>query len=205
MSLQVRLKEMINMPPEPGPSSAVPTIRNRVRKYRIASVSVVLVAIVYLGIRWFPRNSPNQPLNPVASKGRIAPDFALATPDGKIVHLSDYRGKAVLINFFGTTCVPCREESPHLEEMQKRNAARGFEIIGIDMYGSSNDAMEKYRNDFGTTYVLLHGNDTVGDQYGVGGLPASYFVNARGAIVASTEGLRPEKEMDDYLEAALRE
>jgi len=193
------------MPPEPGPSSAVPAIRNRARKYRIASVSVALVAIVYLGIRWFPRNSPNQPLNPAASKGRIAPDFALATPDGKIVHLSDYRGKAVLINFFGTTCVPCREESPHLEEMQKRNAARGFEIIGIDMYGSSNDAMEKYRNDFGTTYVLLHGNDTVGDQYGVGGLPASYFVNARGAIVASTEGLRPEKEMDDYLEAALRE
>ena len=189
------------MPPEPSPSSAV---LNRTRKYRIASVLVALVALVYLGIRWFPRNSPNQPLNPVASKGRKAPDFALSTPDGKIVRLSDYRGKAVLINFFGTTCVPCREESPHLEEMQKRNATRGFEIIGIDMYGSSNDAMEKYRNDFGTTYVLVHGNDTVGDQYGVGGLPASYFVNARGIVVASTEGLRPEKEMDDHLEAALR-
>lgn len=195
---------MTNMPPEPEPSSAVPPIGNSARRYRMASVLVVLVALVYLGIRWFPRNSLNQPLNPVASKGRVAPDFALSTPDGKIVHLSDYRGKAVLINFFGTTCAPCREESPHLEEMQKRNAARGFEIIGIDMYGSSNDAMEKYRKDFGTTYVLVHGNDAVGDQYGVSGLPASYFVNARGAIVASTEGLRPEKEMDGYLEAALR-
>lgn len=196
---------MTNMLPEPGPSSAVPAIPNRAHKYRITFVLVALVAIVYLGIRWFPRNFPNQPLNPVASKGRKAPDFALSTPDGKIVHLSDYRGKAVLINFFGTTCVPCREESPHLEEMQKRNATRGFEIIGIDMYGSSNDAMEKYRKDFGTTYVLVHGNDAVGDQYGVGGLPASFFVNARGTIVASTEGLRPEKEMDDHLEAALRE
>ena len=194
---------MTNMPPEPGPSSVL-TIRNSDRKYRITFVLVALVALVYFGIRWVPRNSPNQPLNPVASKGRKAPDFALSTPDGKIVRLSDYRGKAVLINFFGTTCVPCREESPHLEQMQKRNAARGFEIIGIDMYGSSNDAMEKYRKDFGTTYVLVHGNDTVGDQYGVGGLPASYFVNARGTIVASTEGLRPEKEMDDHLEAALR-
>lgn len=192
------------MPPEPAPSSAVPTIPNRARKFRITFVLIALVALVYLGIRWFPRNSPNQPLNPVASKGHVAPDFALSTPDGKIVRLSDYRGKTVLINFFGTTCVPCREESPHLEEMQKRNAARGFEIIGIDMYGSSNDAMEKYRKDFGTTYVLVHGNDGVGDQYGVGGLPASYFVNARGAIVASTEGLRPEKEMDAHLEAALR-
>ena len=193
------------MPPEPGPSSAVPTISGRARIYRITAVLIALLALVYLGIRWFPRNSPNQPLNPVSSKGRVAPDFALLTPDGKIVRLSDYRGKAVLINFFGATCVPCREESPHLEEMQKRNAARGFEIIGIDMYGSSNDAMEKYCKDFGITYVLLHGNDAVGDQYGVSGLPASYFVNAKGAIVASTEGLRPEKEMDDYLEAALRQ
>lgn len=193
------------MPPEPDPSSAVSTIGNRARLYRIASVLVALVALVYVGIRWFPRNSLNQPLSPVASKGRAAPDFALSTPNGKIVHLSDYRGKAVLINFFGTTCAPCREESPHLEEMQKRNTTRGFEIIGIDMYGSSNDAMEKYRKDFGTTYLLVHGNDAVGDQYGVNGLPASYFVNAKGAIVASTQGLRPEKEMDDYLEAALRE
>ena len=196
---------MTNMPPEPDLSSAVPTNENRARIYRTTAVLVAMVALVYLGIRWFPRNSPNQPLNPGASKGRAAPDFALSTPDGKTVRLSDYRGKAVLINFFGTTCEPCREESPHLEEMQKRNAARGFQIIGIDMYGSSNDAMEKYRKDFGTTYVLLHGNDAVGDQYGVSGLPASYFVNAKGAIVASTEGLRPEKEMDDYLEAALRE
>ena len=192
------------MLPESDPPSAVPTIPNRARKYRLASVLVALVAIVYLGARWLPRNSSNQPLNPVASKGRVAPDFALSTPDGKIVRLSDYRGKAVLINFFGTTCEPCREESPHLEEMQKRNAARGFEIIGIDMYGSSNDAMEKYRKDFGTTYVLVHGNDAVGDQYGVNGLPSSFFVNAKGAIIASTEGLRPEKEMDNYLEAALR-
>ena len=193
------------MQPDPDPSSAVPPIPNSARRYRIASVLVALVALVYLGTRWFPRNSSNQALNPVASKGRQAPDFALSTPDGKVVRLSDYRGKAVLINFFGTTCAPCRQESPHLEEMQKRNAARGFEIIGIDMYGSSNDAMEKYRKDFGTTYVLVHGNDAVGDQYGVNGLPASYFVNAKGAIVASTEGLRPEKEMDDHLEAALRE
>jgi len=164
---------------------------------------LAVVAMVYVGIRWFPRNSPIQPLNPSASKGREAPNFALSTPDGKTVRLTDYRGKAVLINFFGTTCVPCREESPHLAEMQRRNAARGFEIIGIDMYGSSNDAMEKYRNDFNTTYVPVHGNDTVGDQYGVGELPVSYFLDAKGTIVASTVGLRPAKEMDDHLEAAL--
>lgn len=160
--------------------------------------------MVYAGIRWSALHSSNQPLNPFASKGREAPNFALSTPEGKIVRISDYRGKAVLINFFGTTCVPCRQESPHLVEMQKRNETRGFELIGIEMYDSSNDAIKKYRNDFGTNYVVVHGNDTVGAQYGVGELPVSYFLNARGVIVAATVGLRPEKEMDNHLEAALR-
>jgi thiol-disulfide isomerase/thioredoxin len=194
---------MTEMPVEPNPLS-VPTDRNGARKYRMTWVLLAVAAMVFVGIRWFPRKSPSQPLSPFASKGHEAPNFALSTPDGKIVRLSDYRGKAVLINFFGTTCVPCREESPHLVEMQRRNAARGFEIIGIDVYGSSNDAIEKYRKDFGTTYVLVHGNDTVGDQYGVGELPVSYFLNAKGTVVASTIGLRPEKEMDNHVEAALR-
>lgn len=194
---------MTNTPLEPDPSS-VPTTQNSARKYGTALVLLALLAMVYAGLRWFPGKSPNQPLNPFASKGREAPNFALSTPDGKIVRLSDYRGKAVLINFFGTTCVPCRQESPHLAEMQKRNAARGFAIIGIDLYGSSNDAIEKYRHDFGTPYVLVHGNDAVSDQYGVGELPVSYFLNAKGTVIASTVGLRPEQEMDEHLEAALR-
>lgn len=195
--------EMTNVPAEPKPLS-LPTVGNRTRNIARTCVLLAVVAIIYIGIRWFPHHSPSQPLNPFASKGRAAPNFALSTPDGKVVRLSDYRGKAVLINFFGTTCVPCREESPHLVKMQKQNASRGFEIIGIDMYGSSNDGIEKYRSDFGTTYVLVHGNDTVGDQYGVGDLPVSYFLNAKGTIVGATVGLRPAKEMDDYLEAALR-
>lgn len=194
---------MTNMSPEPNPLS-VPTVRNTTRNIATAFVLLVAVAMVYAGTHWFPRHSSNQPLNPFTSKGSEAPNFALPTPEDKIVRLSDYRGKAVMINFFGTTCEPCREESPHLVEMQKRNAARGFEIIGIEMYGSSNDAIKKYRRDFGTTYVLVHGNNTVGDQYGIGDLPVSYFLNARGTVVAATVGLRPEKEMDDHLEAALR-
>ena len=195
---------MTDRPLEPN-SLCVPTVRNGTRNIATACALLAVVAMVYLGIRWLPRDSPNRPLNPSAAKGRQAPNFALSTTEGKIVHLADYRGKAVLINFFGTTCEPCREESPHLAEMQKRNAARGLEIIGIDMYNSSNDAIEKYRNDFGTTYVLLHGNDSVGDQYGIDGLPVSYFLNAKGVVVATTVGLRPEKEMDDRLEAALHE
>jgi thiol-disulfide isomerase/thioredoxin len=191
------------MSPEPTQLS-VPTVRSKTRKIAAPCILLAVFAMVFLGIRWSAHHSSNPPLNAFAAKGREAPNFALSTPEGNIVRLADFRGRAVLINFFGTTCVPCRQESPYLVEMQKKNAAKGFEIIGIEMYGSSNNDIKKFRGDFGTNYVMVRGDNTVGDQYGVGELPVSYFLNARGTIVAATVGLRPEKEMDDHLEAALR-
>jgi thiol-disulfide isomerase/thioredoxin len=62
----------------------------------------------------------------VAMTPEQASDYALPTPDGKSVRLSDYRDKAVLLNFFGDTCEPCLEESPWLVDIQARNAGKGF-------------------------------------------------------------------------------
>jgi thiol-disulfide isomerase/thioredoxin len=127
----------------------------------------------------------------------------LSTPDGRIVHLSDYRGKAVLLNFFGDTCAPCLEESPWLVNIQKRYGARGFETIGIEMYGASNDAIKSYAKQFNTNYVLVHGNEAVGNQYGIGSFPTSYFLDAKGTIVAATVGLHSENETEANVQAAL--
>jgi thiol-disulfide isomerase/thioredoxin len=116
-------------------------------------------ALIYVGIRGFHRYRSNSSFIPATSRGRQAPNFALSTPDGKIVQLTAYRGKAVLLNFFGDTCEPCLEESPWLVEIQKQDKAKGLEIIGIEMYGASNDAIATYAKHFGTNYTLVHGNE----------------------------------------------
>ena len=72
------------------------------------------------------------------------------------------------------------------------------------MYGASNDAIKSYAKEFGTNYVLVHGNEAVGDEYGVDSFPTSYFLNARGAIVAAAVGLHSENETEENVEAALR-
>lgn len=111
--------------------------------------------------------------------------------------------KGVLLNFFGDTCEPCLEESPWLVEIQKQDKAKGFEIIGIEMYGASDDAIATYAKHFGTNYTLVHGNEAVSNQYGIGSFPTSYFVNARGTIVSASVGLHSANEIETNVQAAL--
>lgn len=170
---------------------------------RAFGLMLAIAAVIYGGIRVSRQYHANSSLIPAVSRGHQAPDFALATPDGKIVHLSEYRGKAVLLNFFGDTCEPCLEESPWLVEIKKRYAAKGLEIIGVEMYGASNDAIKSYAKRFNTNYVLIHGNEAIGNEYGIGSFPTSYFLNAKGTIVAATVGLHSENEIEANVQAGL--
>ncbi len=64
-------------------------------------------------------------------RGKAAPGFTLKDLDGKKVSLADYKGRAVLVNFWATWCAPCKIEMPWFEELRKQYAAQGFEVLGL--------------------------------------------------------------------------
>ena len=68
-----------------------------------------------------------------------APDFALKDSDGKTVHLTDYRGKVILLDFWATWCPPCKLEIPWLIDLERKNKDRGFEVLGVSMDDEGND------------------------------------------------------------------
>jgi len=139
-------------------------------------------------------------------QGHDAPNFTLQNLDGKKVTLSDYRGKAVLINFWATWCAPCKIEMPWFVALHNQYAHEGFEILGVSEDDSSvtRAQIAKFGQEEKINYPLLMGSDAVSRKYGgVEFLPTSYFVGRDGKVVAETAGLVPKAEVEANIKKAL--
>lgn len=175
----------------------------------IVVVAVVVAVMIYAGVRSSrgPKVSPmasnSQPVSTTDSKGKDAPDFTLQDLQGKQVKLSDFRGKAVLLNFWATFCGPCKVEMPWLVELQKQYGPQGLEIVGVALDDSGKDTIQKFATQMGVNYTILQGQDAVGDAYGAVGLPATYYIDRNGKIIDSALGLVSRSEIEDNIKKAL--
>jgi peroxiredoxin len=137
---------------------------------------------------------------------KVAPDFTLQSIAGKTVRLSDFRGKAVLLNFWATYCAPCRIEMPWFVELQNRYAAEGLQVVGVAMDDASPNDIEKFANDLGVNYPILVGEETVGNAFGgVQFLPSTFYIGRDGKVVDKVFGLKTRNEIEEDIKKALAE
>ena len=122
--------------------------------------------------------------------GVTAKDFELKNLEGETVSLSDYRGNAVMLNFWASWCGPCRYEMPFFQEVYEDTKwqAAGLVIIAVNI-GESGATAEGFMeaNGFGFT-VLLDTTGEVANKYNVRGIPATFFIDERGIIKHSDVG-----------------
>lgn len=137
----------------------------------------------------------------LAQVGDEATEIALPDQDGRIVRLSDYKGKYVLVDFWASWCGPCRQESPFLVELYKKYKSKNFEIIGISL-DKQRDAWLKAVADDQLSWVHLSDLKAWGTEavknYGIVGIPQNFLISPDGKIVA--KNLR-----GDHLEKTLLE
>jgi thiol-disulfide isomerase/thioredoxin len=168
----------------------------------VAAIAIMLLVGKNLARR--PRAAENAP-DSGRMVGKNAPDFALESLDGKTVHLSDYRGKAVLLNFWATWCEPCKVEMPWFVELQKQYGPEGFSIIGVAMDDSGKDAIARFAKEMGVNYPVLLGKEAVGDQFGgIPYLPVSFYLDRNGQVVEQVAGLKARREIEDDIKDALK-
>ena len=133
-----------------------------------------------------------------------APDFELRDASGKVVKLSDYRGKVVLLDFWATWCGPCNIEIPWFEEFQRTYRNRGFEVLGVSMDDDGWKAITPFAAEKKINYRIVLGNDKTGDQYGgIEALPTTFMIDRDGRIAKTFVGLSDKKEFQDAIENLL--
>jgi peroxiredoxin len=135
---------------------------------------------------------------------RNAPDFTLATLDGKTIRLSDYRGKFVLLNFWATWCGPCITEIPRFSAWQTKFGPQGFQVIGVSM-DDDFAPVQKFNRKYQPTYPIVMGDERLGELYGgVFGLPVTYLISPEGKIIARYQGETDLKQMETRISKLLQ-
>jgi cytochrome c biogenesis protein CcmG/thiol:disulfide interchange protein DsbE len=172
-----------------------------IRNGLLVATAVGVVAFVALMSWALSNRSPVTGLSGVTRVEKPAPEFTLDLMDGGQVVMSQLSGRPVVLNFWASWCTPCRDEAAGLERTWRAYKDRRVVFVGIDIQDSEADA-RFYLEEFDVTYP--NGRDVDGKvtvEYGVVGLPVTFFVNMDGVIERRWVGAIPESRLLDWTES----
>jgi thiol-disulfide isomerase/thioredoxin len=141
--------------------------------------------------------------------GSAAPAWTLKDAAGKDVSLSDFAGKVVVLDFWGSWCPPCRAAMPSVEKIHQKYKDKGVVVIGLNYERRPDADPAKFMRDNGFTYRLVRGAETIAGDYKVPGWPTFYVVDTKGKIVWGSVGFdkshaeQHERDMSDAIEESL--
>jgi peroxiredoxin len=156
-----------------------------------AAVLVFLAIAGGLALLLLHRSKPNfKGVTQVPIKvGLPAPDFTFPDTHGKMISLSDYRDKVVLINIWATWCPPCVDEMPSMEKLYQKLKGEKFEILAVSVDTSGLKVVDLFIKTHQLTFpVLIDSAGTIGAAYATTGIPESFIVNKKGILIKKIIG-----------------
>lgn len=149
----------------------------------VLAVAGLVFALAVVGLLLTQRDAPKDLLpKPSLAVREAAPGFTLALLEGGNFQLGAYKGKPVLINFFASWCLPCREEMPAIERIVQEYRPKGVVFLGIstdDTEANARDFIRKY----GVTFPIgIDSTAGIQNSYGLYGIPTTYFVDKQGMV-----------------------
>jgi peroxiredoxin len=135
--------------------------------------------------------------------GQPAPEISLPNPEGKVVTLSSFKGKYVLVDFWAKWCGPCRAENPNVVKAYNEFKGKGFDILGVSLDRTKEDWVRAIKEDgLAWTHVsdLKYFDSKAARDYNISGIPFSILVDPKGIIVAKNlRGSALQKKLAEVL------
>src|SRR5216684_201617 len=172
------------------------------RRASAALVVLILVAVVgalTLGFRRDPHDIKT------GTVGKPAPAFVLPRLDGSgDLRTADYVGQVVVLNFWASWCIPCKEENPALAAVWERYRGSGVLLVGV-VYQDAPDAAAAYTERLGNTWPsVIDADGRTAIAYGVFGIPETFFIGPDGVIAGRHIGPIDEETLANGIESIRR-
>ncbi len=163
----------------------------------------IAIGAVALGAFLFTNGSESQTAFS-ADLPKPAPAWELPSIDGKTVHLSDFKGKVVILDFWATWCPPCRAEIPDFIALQKQYGDKGLAIIGASVDQGGVATVKAFAKKNNVNYTVVMADEEVAKAYGdIQAIPTTFVIDRQGRIVKQHVGLTSKEEFEKEIKPLL--
>jgi len=172
------------------------------KKIWIPALTLPIVALLYYGLQKAPTvNIIESPL-----EGHAASSFRAPTLDGDTISLADLEGKVVVLNFYASWCVACLDEHAVFTQAEEHYAGQDYQMLGVVYQDSPENARRWMRRMGGNWPSLIDPNSRIAIDYGVYGVPETYFITRDGHIahkqIGPVDPLLMKRTVDQLLAAS---
>lgn len=149
----------------------------------------------------------SQPAEAILQKGDKAPPIKVTTTSGQPVTLANYRGYVLVMDYFATWCIPCKESIPHLNSLNRKYGKQGLQILGMSVDEGNDREVKSFIAERKISYPVAIAGEDLQTEYGLRSIPTVYVIDKRGVVAERYQGYSDQtgRAMEETIKRLLAE